>query len=139
MVPDTAPPALTTATEDATLEAIEATSVPVPDNAMGTRCAFQIGAKPTKRSGALMRRLETRSSNLETLNGSRLGREATQRWQEAVGLAPALRCKIPFSECDFLQDRRLHSKDIRAPNWPHPAAYKRQALATLLTLRAHFT
>lgn len=33
---DTAPPALTTATEDATLEAIEATSVPVPDNAMGT-------------------------------------------------------------------------------------------------------
>lgn len=36
MVLDTAPPALTTATEDATLEAIEATSVPVPDNAMGT-------------------------------------------------------------------------------------------------------
>lgn len=56
-----------------------------------------------------------------------------------MGLAPALRCKIPFSERDLLQGRRLQGKDIRAPNWPGPAAYKRQTLSILLILRAHFT
>lgn len=35
MVPETAPPALTIAAEDAILETMEASSVPVPDNAMG--------------------------------------------------------------------------------------------------------
>lgn len=50
-----------------------------------------------------------------------------------MGLAAAIRCKIPYSESDLLQGRRLHSKDIRAPNWPGPAAYKRQ------TDSEHFT
>lgn len=36
MVPETAPPALTMAAEDVILETMEATSVPVPENAMRT-------------------------------------------------------------------------------------------------------